>query len=44
MAPLVLLVPFGPLARWQREQADGLMRALRPAAAAALILGSGCGS
>jgi cytochrome c-type biogenesis protein CcmF len=41
MAPLVVLVPFGPLSRWQRESASTLLRALRPALAAALVLGAG---
>ena len=30
MAPLVLLVPFGPLARWGREDAGSLVRLLAP--------------
>ncbi|HET6397872.1 MAG TPA: heme lyase CcmF/NrfE family subunit [Pseudoxanthomonas sp.] len=30
MAPLVALVPFGPLARWQREQPSRLAAALLP--------------
>jgi cytochrome c-type biogenesis protein CcmF len=37
MLPLVLLVPFGPLTRWQREQASVPARMLAPWAALALI-------
>jgi cytochrome c-type biogenesis protein CcmF len=39
MAPLVLLLPFGPLTRWQREQPDKLLRLLAPWAALALVAG-----
>jgi len=39
MAPLVLLVPFGPLTRWQREQASRPMALLLPWLVAALVLG-----
>jgi cytochrome c-type biogenesis protein CcmF len=39
MAPLVLLVPFGPLTRWQREQASKPMAMLLPWLAAAVVLG-----
>ena len=39
MAPLVLLVPFGPLTRWQREQAMTPLRMLMPWAVLALVLG-----
>src|SRR5207342_1074082 len=37
MAPLVLLLPFGPLTRWQREQPDKLLRLLAPWAVLALV-------
>jgi cytochrome c-type biogenesis protein CcmF len=37
MAPLVLLVPFGPLTRWQREQPSTPMRWLLPWAVVALL-------
>ena len=39
MAPLVLLVPFGPLTRWQREQASTPIRLLLPWLIVALIGG-----
>ncbi|MBB5014331.1 heme lyase CcmF/NrfE family subunit [Rehaibacterium terrae] len=39
MAPLVMLVPFGPLTRWQREQPDKPLRMLAPWAGLALMLG-----
>jgi len=39
MAPLVLLVPFGPLTRWQREQASKPMALLLPWLLLALVLG-----
>jgi cytochrome c-type biogenesis protein CcmF len=38
MTPLVLLVPFGPLTRWQREQASKPLSMLLPWAALALVL------
>jgi cytochrome c-type biogenesis protein CcmF len=40
MLPLVLLVPFGPLTRWQREQASVPMRLLAPWAGLALLAGA----
>jgi cytochrome c-type biogenesis protein CcmF len=39
MAPLVLLVPFGPLTRWQREQASKPLAMLAPWAGLALLAG-----
>ncbi|MBJ6979264.1 heme lyase CcmF/NrfE family subunit [Luteimonas sp. MC1895] len=39
MAPLVMLVPFGPLTRWQQEQASKPMAMLAPWLALALGLG-----
>ena len=39
MLPLVALVPFGPLARWQREQPSKVVAVLAPWAALALGLG-----
>jgi len=39
MAPMVLLLPFGPLARWQREDASQLMRLLLPWLGLAIGLG-----
>ena len=39
MAPLVLLLPFGPLTRWQREQASRTVGMLAPWAVLAIILG-----
>lgn len=36
MAPLVLLVPFGPLSRWGSEDAPSVLRLLRPWAGLAL--------
>jgi cytochrome c-type biogenesis protein CcmF len=39
MAPLVALVPFGPLTRWQREDIGRPLRWLAPWAALALIAG-----
>jgi cytochrome c-type biogenesis protein CcmF len=39
MAPLVLLVPFGPLSRWQRDNGSDLLRWLRPALLGALVVG-----
>ena len=39
MAPLVLLVPFGPLTRWQREQASKPLAMLAPWAGLALLVG-----
>ena len=38
MAPLVLLLPFGPLTRWQREQASTPLRMLAPWAGIALLI------
>ena len=38
MAPLVLLVPFGPLTRWQREQPAQPLRMLAPWGALALVV------
>jgi cytochrome c-type biogenesis protein CcmF len=40
MAPLVLLVPFGPLTRWQREQPSTPLRWLAPWAVLALLGGA----
>ncbi|RZA24995.1 MAG: c-type cytochrome biogenesis protein CcmF, partial [Lysobacteraceae bacterium] len=40
MAPLVLLLPFGPLSRWQREEPSRPLRMLAPWAALALVLGA----
>ena len=40
MAPLVLLVPFGPLTRWQREEMSRPLRMLAPWAVLALVLGA----
>ena len=39
MTPLVLLLPFGPLTRWQREQPGRPLRMLAPWALLALALG-----
>ena len=39
MAPLVLLVPFGPLTRWQQEQASRPMAMLLPWLGLALVAG-----
>ena len=39
MAPLVLLLPFGPLTRWQLEDMAMPLRMLLPWAALALVLG-----
>src|SRR3546814_3573412 len=39
MTPLVLLVPFGPLTRWQREQPSRPLAMLAPWAILALVLG-----
>jgi len=39
MLPLVLLVPFGPITRWQREQASVTVRMLAPWAGLALLAG-----
>jgi cytochrome c-type biogenesis protein CcmF len=39
MAPLVLLLPFGPLARWQREQASRVFALLLPWLGLALAAG-----
>jgi len=40
MTPLVLLLPFGPLTRWQREQPDKPMRMLAPWGLLALAAGA----
>ena len=37
MAPLVLLVPFGPVSRWGREDASGMVRLMAPWFTLALI-------
>ena len=39
MAPLVLLLPFGPLTRWQRDQPSRVMAMLLPWAGLALAAG-----
>ena len=39
MAPLVLLVPFGPLTRWQREDPVAPIRMLMPWAIVAAVVG-----
>ena len=39
MAPLVLLLPFGPLVRWQREDLSQPLRWLAPWAALAVVVG-----
>ena len=39
MAPLVLLVPFGPLTRWQQEQASKPLAVLLPWLGLAAVLG-----
>src|SRR3546814_3014528 len=39
MTPLVLLLPFGPLTRWQREQPSRPLAMLAPWAILALVLG-----
>jgi len=39
MAPVVALVPLGPLTRWQREQMSSPLRLLAPWAALAVLLG-----
>ena len=38
MGPLVLLLPFGPLTRWQREEPSRPLRMLAPWAGLALVL------
>ncbi|RRU23514.1 heme lyase CcmF/NrfE family subunit [Stenotrophomonas sp. 278] len=40
MAPLVLLLPFGPLVNWQRDQASRRLALLAPWAVFALVLGA----
>ncbi|MEG2803525.1 heme lyase CcmF/NrfE family subunit [Stenotrophomonas sp.] len=40
MAPLVALLPFGPLVNWQRDQASRALAVLAPWAALALLLGA----
>ena len=40
MTPLVLLLPLGPLTRWQREEPSRPLRMLAPWAALALIAGA----
>ncbi|PZO64690.1 MAG: c-type cytochrome biogenesis protein CcmF [Pseudoxanthomonas suwonensis] len=39
MAPLVLLVPFGPLTRWQRDQPSRVLKVMLPWAVPAVVLG-----
>ena len=39
MAPLVALLPFGPLVNWQRDQASNRLALLAPWAVLALLLG-----
>jgi len=39
MAPLVLLLPFGPITRWQREQVSKPLAMLAPWAGLALVAG-----
>ena len=39
MAPIVLLLPFGPLVRWQREQPRPVLAMLLPWAGLALVVG-----
>jgi cytochrome c-type biogenesis protein CcmF len=39
MAPLVALLPFGPLVNWQRDQASKRLALLAPWAGLALLLG-----
>ncbi|TMN16375.1 heme lyase CcmF/NrfE family subunit [Pseudoxanthomonas sp. X-1] len=41
MAPLVLLLPFGPLFKWQREQASRVAALLAPWAVLAVVGGGG---
>ncbi|MFZ7097147.1 heme lyase CcmF/NrfE family subunit [Luteimonas dalianensis] len=40
MTPLVILVPFGPLTRWQREEPSRPLRMLAPWAVLALVVGT----
>src|SRR5690606_33078869 len=40
MTPLVVLVPFGPLTRWQREEPSRPLRMLAPWAVLALVVGA----
>ncbi|MDY0954097.1 heme lyase CcmF/NrfE family subunit [Stenotrophomonas rhizophila] len=40
MAPLVALLPFGPLVNWQRDQASRALAILAPWAVLALLLGA----
>jgi cytochrome c-type biogenesis protein CcmF len=40
MAPLALLVPFGPFSRWQRDDARSLLSPLRVALATAIVVGA----
>jgi len=40
MAPLVALLPFGPLVNWQRDQASRALAMLAPWAVLALLLGA----
>ncbi|HEU4813599.1 MAG TPA: heme lyase CcmF/NrfE family subunit [Xanthomonadaceae bacterium] len=40
MAPLVLLLPFGPLTRWQREEPSRPLAMLAPWLAAAVLVGA----
>jgi cytochrome c-type biogenesis protein CcmF len=39
MAPLILLLPFGPLTKWQRDQPSRVMRMLVPWALLSVVLG-----
>ena len=39
MAPLVLLLPFGPLTKWQRDEPSRVLRLLGPWAVLAAVLG-----
>lgn len=43
MAPLVLLLPFGPLVRWQRDQPSRLLALLAPWAVLAAVAGIAAG-
>ena len=40
MAPLVLLLPFGPLVKWQRDQPSRVLAAVAPWLALAVLLGA----
>jgi cytochrome c-type biogenesis protein CcmF len=39
MTPLILLLPFGPLTKWQRDEPSKVMRMLGPWALLAVVLG-----